>query len=253
MKIITEKLSIPQERPRLSRSRLIELLQRGMAAYSTTIISGRAGTGKTLLAADFARQCGRRVAWYRVDAADNDPRVFFQYLLESVRAQRPGFRFSLPETGPSLSEAEAQRLAEALAYALQESAPAPLLMVVEDLHLIYDEEWVAHFFGRLIALLPTDIHLLIVARSVPPTPLWRLRSKQALLVMDESWLAFTLDEARELFVSYGLDDQAALDPFMLCYGRAAMLDQIARQISDSSQDTGACTSVIRQYFSLPAA
>jgi LuxR family transcriptional regulator, maltose regulon positive regulatory protein len=230
MQLITEKISLPQARPPLSRQRLLGLLREGLERYSATIISGRAGTGKTLLAADFARQCGRRVAWYKVDAADNRPGIFCQYLLESVRRQRTD---SPRQAGEGNAEAAGEndvcRVAEAVAYELQEAATEPLLIVVEDLHLIYDEAWVAPFFARLIPLLPADAHLLIVARGVPPAPLWRMRSKQMLAVVDEYYLAFTLEEARRLFASYGLQEGAAVKPLTYSHGRAAVLDEIARE------------------------
>jgi hypothetical protein len=87
MQLILDKLTLPFEQPRLSRPRLLGLLQSSLNSCTSTIINGRAGTGKTLLAADFARRSGRRVAWYKVNASDGDLRVFFPYLIESVRRQ----------------------------------------------------------------------------------------------------------------------------------------------------------------------
>jgi LuxR family transcriptional regulator, maltose regulon positive regulatory protein len=238
MHLISEKFSVPQVAPHGPRPRLLSLLERGVELYAATVLCGRAGTGKTLLAADFARRCGRAVAWYRVDAADNQPGIFFQYLLESVRRQRPALR---REAGQELREMmapeEMPRLAAALAFELQESGGAPLLLVIEDLHLVYDEDWVAPFFSRFIPLLPADVHVFIIARSVPPGPLWRLRSKQQLSVVDEQYLAFTLEEARELFASYGLDRGAAAKQLVYTYGRAALLDEIARERRAAASDS----------------
>jgi ATP/maltotriose-dependent transcriptional regulator MalT len=62
-----------------------------MATSTSTIISGRAGTGKTSLALDFAQKCNRPVAWYKIDAPDADPQIFFNYLIGSIQAHRPGF------------------------------------------------------------------------------------------------------------------------------------------------------------------
>src|ERR1700682_3754460 len=73
--LIREKITVPGTCPRISRPRLLEVLGRSLASCASTIVSGRAGTGKTSLAIDFARRCGRRVAWYKVDAADSNPKV----------------------------------------------------------------------------------------------------------------------------------------------------------------------------------
>jgi LuxR family transcriptional regulator, maltose regulon positive regulatory protein len=240
--LISEKLSAPAVAPPVSRPRLLSLLGRNLELYAATVLCGRAGTGKTLLAADFARRCGRAVAWYRVDAADNEPGVFFRYLLESVRRQRPLLRREVAETVAGAAD-EMPRLAAALAFELQESGGGPLLLVIEDLHLVYDEAWVAPFFSRLIPLLPADVHALIIARSVPPAPLWRLRSKQQLSVVDEQYLAFTLEEARELFASYGLDRDAAAKPLVYSYGRAAALDRVAQEKSGAVTGAAGCFPV----------
>src|ERR671939_1277699 len=91
MQIILDKITAPGEQPRISRARLLNTLHGSLANCTSTIINGRAGTGKTTLAADFARRCGRRVSWYKVDAADGELSVFFKYLVESVRQWRPEF------------------------------------------------------------------------------------------------------------------------------------------------------------------
>jgi LuxR family maltose regulon positive regulatory protein len=213
---------------------LLNTLRRSLYSCTSTLISGRAGTGKTLLAADFAQRCGRRVAWYKVDASDSDMRIFFQYLVESVRRQRPGFgKETLARFVETAAIEDVPLLAEAFLYELLERGGDQLLIVVDDLHLIYDAEWVTPFFGRLLPLLPADAHILIIGRSLPPAPLWRMRSKQTLCVIEESAMAFTPEEAKELFESYGLSDALAYMAVEKSRGRAAMLNTIASLLSAS--------------------
>src|ERR1700730_13279276 len=88
-RLIQKKIVVPDELPRVSRPRLLKLLQENLTSYNATIINGRAGSGKTILAADFARHAGRGASWYTVDAADSDFRVFYEYLVASMRLQRP--------------------------------------------------------------------------------------------------------------------------------------------------------------------
>ena len=54
--LITAKIAPPQRLPRISRPRLLRIIENSLAAGTSTIISGRAGTGKTSLAVDFALQ-----------------------------------------------------------------------------------------------------------------------------------------------------------------------------------------------------
>src|SRR4028119_2231343 len=91
MGLILDKLTPPVELPRLSRGRLLDVLHESMTCCTSTVIYGRTGTGKTLLATDFAGRSGRRVAWYKVDAPEVDRQTFLQYLVASVRDLHPGF------------------------------------------------------------------------------------------------------------------------------------------------------------------
>ena len=229
MQLILDKITPPAELPRISRMRLLNTLHGSLASCTSTIINGRVGTGKTMLATDFAQRSGRRVAWYKVDASDGDLRVFFQYLIESVRRERPRFGYEMLVR--LLSETSAPEdvplLAESFVYELIESGSDPLLIVIDDLHLVYDAEWVVPFFRRLLPLLPPEAHVLITGRSLPPAPLWRMRSKQTLCVVEEGVLAFTEEEAKKLFASYGLREGQALAALAQTRGRAAALDRAA--------------------------
>jgi ATP/maltotriose-dependent transcriptional regulator MalT len=126
-------------------------------------------------------------------------------------------------------------LAEAFVYELLESGDTPLLIVIDDLHLVYDAPWVVPFFRRLLPLLPAEAHMLITGRSLPPAPLWRMRSKQTLCVIEEPNLAFTVEETKRLFKSYGLVDALASAALEQTHGRAAALDAVAQLVSPSAQ------------------
>lgn len=237
LELIADKIAKPGSLPRISRPRLIETLEESMSSGTSTIISGRAGSGKTSLALEFADKCGRAVAWYKVDAPDADPKVFFQYLIKSIRQQRPGF--GTRSLMPLVAVVELERiawLAEAFVYELAEGATAnPLLIVIEDLHLVFDSDWLMPFFSRLLPLLPANVHVLITSRSLPPAPLWRMRSKQSLVVVDDATLAFTRPEATQLFESYGLSSEQANIALDHTHGRAAALDEFAAFLQKSDR------------------
>src|SRR5919206_500560 len=82
-----------------------------------------------------------------------------------------------------------------------------------------------------LPLLPREVHVMLLGRSLPPTPLWRMRSKQTLCVIDEAALAFTLSEARRLYASYGLSPERAETALIETRGRAAGIDARARAVS----------------------
>jgi LuxR family maltose regulon positive regulatory protein len=239
MRVIPDKVAVPLQNPRLSRPRLLGMLGEGLDSCAATIVTGRAGTGKTMLAKDFVRSCGRRAAWYTVETPDGELPIFFRYLVESVGRQRPGFgRVVLSHLAESPGFKDIPALAEAFLYELQECRGEPLMLVVDDLHLIYDAEWVVPFFRRLLPLLPAEAHMLLIGRSLPPTPVWRMRSKQTLCLVEEEALAFTTQEAAELFAVYGLAGRDARAALEQTQGRAAALDALARRMSVG--DGGKC-------------
>lgn len=234
MNLIVEKITVPTQLPRVSRPRLLALLEKSLASCTSTILSGRAGTGKSALALDFALKCGRDVAWYKVDAPDSEFEVFFQYLTESIRKQRPHFgsKALRPRT-QNIQLDQIPLLAEALVYELVEGENKPLLLVIEDLHLVCDAAWLVPFFRRLLPLLPPEVHILVTSRTVPPAPLWRMRSKQTLAVIEEEMLAFTRQETNELFGSYGLSAEQATVALDHSNGRAAALTALAETLNVS--------------------
>jgi ATP/maltotriose-dependent transcriptional regulator MalT len=126
-------------------------------------------------------------------------------------------------------------LAEAFVFELLERGGDPLLIVIDDLHLVYDEEWVVPFFRRLLPLLPAEAHILITGRSLPPAPLWRMRSKQMLCVIEEPVLAFTPQEAVKLFEAYNLSEAHASVAMQHSRGRAGVLDRFASVLSSSGK------------------
>jgi LuxR family maltose regulon positive regulatory protein len=228
MQIISNKISVPVELPSLSRPRLLAKLNNSLSSCNLTVVNGRAGTGKTMLAADFAHYYGRKVAWYKVDASDINPQIFFQYLVSSVKRLWPDFFKDLGKdrlTGTA--NIDLSRMAESFVYELAERPGDSLLIVIDDLHLIYDSEWVVPFFNRLAPLLPPEVHLMIISRILPPAPLWRLRSKQRLTIIDELELNFTEEEAVNLFARYRLPEWSAHEALKKSRGRASMLESLA--------------------------
>jgi LuxR family maltose regulon positive regulatory protein len=215
------------------------MLEHSMAAGSTTVISGRAGAGKTALALDFANGCGRPVAWYKVDAPDADPKLFFRYLIRSIQEQRPGFGSKSLKLLVEAADIDLiDWLTEAFVYELTEGESGnPLLIVIEDLHLVSDSYWLMLFFGRLLPLLPSEVHVLITSRNLPPAPLWRMRSKQSLVVIDETTLSFTRFEAIALFESYGLSSEQASIALDHTHGRAGALDDSAAFLQRSERQS----------------
>ena len=93
-----ERRKIPELENILARPRLIALLDRSTEQYGATLISARAGSGKTTLAADYSRKQSS-VSWCTLEPSDADWDEFSQILRSSISGKRRtpiGYDTALP-------------------------------------------------------------------------------------------------------------------------------------------------------------
>jgi LuxR family maltose regulon positive regulatory protein len=222
--IVREKLRIPKIEGFVERPRITNLLTRSTDQFPATLVSGRSGTGKTAIAALFAAEHDR-VAWYSVESTDVVWPVFSRYFSAALR--RAGMALSLTETvsetrSPSKNDI-ARYLGSIFCFADGSPRELPSLIVLDDIHHLFDAHWFGDFFNLLLYSLPAGSHLLMLCRSRPPGPVWRLRSKQMLNVLDEKVIAFDLQETRALFASLGMPASVAERAHRDSFGRVAKL------------------------------
>lgn len=221
-----EKMAVPVFENYISRPRLNELLEKNLNQFGATLVTGRTGTGKTALAADFSEKY-KRAAWFSVEAAENDWEVFFRYFVESfsrILGERQKTKV-LSEIGKMKTRTVARDVEHLLSRVELPSSEKPFLIVIDGVHNVFDAGWFAEFFTTLLYSLTTDIHLIMLSRSNSPLPLWRLRSKQVLGVIDEKLLTFTLGETEKLFKSFDLPEEKAIFAFGKTYGRISRLEE----------------------------
>ena len=223
--ILREKIEIPRCAGLIERPRLIEKLEKSLSQFAATLVSGRAGTGKTSVAAAYART-RKRVAWFTVESSDSDWKVFASYLAASVHRVAESKKL----VGDSLravtnsSPAAMARFLYVIASVLEtdEKDDRPLL-VFDGIHHLFDADWFGEFFNILQPSLSGTADVLLLCRSRPPNPLWRLRSKQQLDVIDEKTLAFDRDETIKLLKQAGRSQAEAVRIHVETFGRVSKL------------------------------
>src|ERR671929_2395162 len=86
--LLETKVFIPRPRPGLvSRPRLIERLNQASAG-KLTLVSAPAGFGKTTLLAEWlaSAEAGKQpAAWLALDLSDNDPALFWSYVIAALQ------------------------------------------------------------------------------------------------------------------------------------------------------------------------
>ncbi len=223
--ILNEKLEIPHCAGLVERPRLIEKLERSLSHFAATLISGRAGTGKTSIAAAYART-RKSTAWFTVESSDVDWNVFASYLAASV-LRAVGSRKAVGDSLPAVTNSSPAAMATFLLNIFSELETAgrdhrPLL-VLDGIHHLFDADWFGAFFNILQPSLSETADLLLLCRSKPPNPLWRLRSKQQLDVIDEKTLAFDRDETILLLRQVGRSQAEAVRIHAETFGRVSKL------------------------------
>ena len=202
--LLATKLYIPKRRPTLvPRPRLIQRLDQG-AERKLTLVSAPAGFGKTTLLAEWVggTAAGERpAAWLSLDQSDNNPELFWAYVITALRAVRS----EVGESALSLLRSPQPPPSEWVLTALINDITAidddpatgsrhGFTLILDDYHVI-EAEPVHRTIAYLLDHLPSQMHVVIATRSDPPLPLARLRGSGELTELRAADLRFAPDEA----------------------------------------------------------
>ncbi|BCJ41086.1 transcriptional regulator [Actinoplanes ianthinogenes] len=198
--LVEAKTSRPQTvRAGVARQRLHDLLDAAIGKPVTLVCAG-AGWGKTTVVSGWAQRHHAPVAWLSVDRHDNDPQVFWAYLLAALRVA------GVVPAGNPLADlgavpADPRERGRLFAAGLARLA-AGTVLVIDDVQEIDD----ADVLRELTDLLrhPPALRLLLIGRSEPPLRLHRLRAAGQLAEIRAEQLAFGHDEAAEIVGRHGL-------------------------------------------------
>lgn len=229
--LFAEKLRVPKFDKQILRPRLDRMLLKFSKQFGATLLSGRSGTGKTALASEFSKRYNN-IAWYSVDSADNQWNVFSKYFATSF-----GKTF-LKETstdGKNSSSTpapdEVARFVEGLLMRISAlDSKEQRLIVLDNAHYIFDSEWFTTFFTTLVYALSPNTHFLMLSRCEPGLPLWRLRSKQILGVIDEKLLSFNLEETRKYLKNHTISINVIENVHIKSFGRISKLKELAESL-----------------------
>jgi LuxR family maltose regulon positive regulatory protein len=185
----------------VARPRLTGLLSRAVQRSPLTLLSGPAGSGKTVLAASWCRAAGagKAVGWLTLDDYDDDPATFWAYVVEAL--SRAGVEFSSP---PRLLPGEpppsglVHRLAADVA-----ARSRPVVLVIDNADTLTDAA-VLSGLDLLVRNAGSRLRLVLAARADPLLPLHQYRLAGSMTEIRTDQLAFTGDEARDLLHAMGV-------------------------------------------------
>jgi LuxR family maltose regulon positive regulatory protein len=182
------------------RTGLVNRLRAASASLVTVVAPG--GYGKTTVLGQWARRDDRPFAWVTVEEGDNDPVVLLRYVtaaLDGVEPVDSRVVDGLISPGPSVRSVAAPRLAAALS-----SADRPLVLVLDDVHLLRSREC-ADAVAALADHVPGGSTLVLAGRDLPALPIARLRAAGRLYEVGVEELALSPREGKMLLRGAGLE------------------------------------------------
>ena len=167
------------------------------------LVSAPAGSGKTLLLAEWARERATETAWVSLDVDDNDPRRLWSAV---TAALLPCRRCSATAVwnGSSRTRTCSRRrtCVDELVDTLDVLDP-PVRVVLDDVHELTGPE-VLHDLSQLIRRRPAGLRLVLASRSDPPISSHDFGWKGRLHEVRADRLRFTPDDTAAVIRDSGL-------------------------------------------------
>ncbi len=190
---LATKLYVPKARSNfVYRQRLIDRLNEG-GKNKLTLVCAPAGFGKTSVLASWLKQTEIPAAWVSLDAEDNEPARFLDYLIGALQTVDNNLGATASDL---LQSSHPLPLKPALSGLINEIAELEndFVLVLDDYHLVHEleiHESIAFFLEHL----PQQAHLIIASRNDLPFPVARLRAKGEMTEIRAADLRFDTDES----------------------------------------------------------
>jgi LuxR family maltose regulon positive regulatory protein len=178
------------------RTRLVEAMS--PPGVRLIVVTGPAGSGKSVVVRDWSTTLEVATAWLSLDARHTDPEHFVEDLLATLEGVSPGVQEATWRGDPVDRAAD-----RAVERAVEHLAATPTAVVVlDDLHVV-DRSPTADLLTRLVDVIPlTNLTLVVCSRSDPPLHLHKFRLAGELVELRESDLRFDPDEAAQFFARF---------------------------------------------------
>ena len=183
----------------IERPRLLQKMG-DIQTRKATFLIAPAGYGKTVAMAQFIAVMEQPVVWYQIDAYDNDPAIFLQYLTRGLQQYYPNFgeQFLLLLEQENI-ETRLRIILTKFINSLIRVASEPIIFVLDDFHEI-TSPLVFRFIQEFLEYLPSHVHIMIAGRVAPLFTFTRLQVADEILVIGAEDLSFIDLEVNEFLL-----------------------------------------------------
>src|SRR4249920_3595780 len=178
------------------RPRLLELFTQ-VQMKRLSVVKAPAGFGKTSLTVEWAErlaQSGNSVAWFSIDANDNELTQFLFYVSHALQRACDGVGSLAIDLIRETSLISPHAIVSTLINDLAE-IDEEVYLFLEDYHWVSDPA-IHDAVAFLLRHAPSHFHVVLVTRTEPSLPLAGLRAQNQLLEIDSWALRFDLEETR---------------------------------------------------------
>jgi LuxR family transcriptional regulator, maltose regulon positive regulatory protein len=155
------------------------------------LVSAPAGYGKSTTVIQWLRNQNVPIAWVSLDASDNTPTRFYEYLITAINTIFPDAGSdALTQIGlPLINQ---QEIITSIANDLSD-LDQPMLLVLDDFHTIHNPE-IHEAVDLLLDMLPPQLRLILLTREDPALHLARRRANGQIIEIRQDQLRFSLPE-----------------------------------------------------------
>lgn len=207
-----------------------------IASKKCTLITGGAGYGKSSAIAQYIADNRVNCSWYSVSSEDDDLVPFLRYLIGSIQRVVPSFGQQLLKdwsTQPAFPTEKELIAWHAWFVNELDQIAEPLVIIIDDYHLIDHVFSVNFMMERILEHCPIDVHIVLISRTRPKwTQLLKLKMSGQLLEVKEKDLVFTEEEILVYFEDYfnrHLSDQESKRILEITEGWAIAIQLMAVQ------------------------
>lgn len=217
--ITRTRIQPPRRRPDiLSRERLLQIFSQ-MLSSKLVLVIAPAGYGKTLALVDLIHHIDMPVCWYSVGPADHETHRFVNHFVAALAGRFPAIDGEAQAAVLSFAAGHGtlEQIAITLVNLLNAHARSDFLFVVDDYHLIGDNQEINRFVSLFAQQSDDHCHLALSSRALLDLPdLALMLARGQVVGLDLEALAFQPDELQMLAQrNYGVELNAIMAQEMI--------------------------------------
>lgn len=203
LSLMSQKLLAPSIHDKIMlRPRLIEIIREAEA--SNIMIVAPAGFGKTVLLSQLTEASNQSAVWYQLDEYDNDPAVFWRYLIAGCKKLHPAFGNEIVSfIDTNQSGLNRDRTVLSMLIKELDKHQKDLTLVFDDFHVLTQPD-VKIFIEEFLCHLPPRVKILMAGRT-EIFQLNRLLAEGRIRKIDAGDLYFTREDIADCYAKNGIE------------------------------------------------